>query len=516
MSLYRKHRPQKFADLIGQDHIIQTLTNALQAGTYSHAYLFAGPKGLGKTTLARLFAKALNCTGRVLGKDSFEPCNKCVTCKEIVAGSNLDMIEIDAASNRGIDEIRELRDKIRFAPTRAKYKIYIIDECHMLTKEAFNALLKTLEEPPAHAIFILATTELHKVPATILSRTQSFEFKKASPENILKLLKKTTKSEDIKIDEDALKLIVRLSSGAYRDALSMLDQVSSLAKDGRSVIKLPEVQNTLGQTTEDEVWEFAENIANSERQKALKLVEKIYLDGKDLEYFTYETVSLFRKALLKKEDLSLDYEVSREEEKRIEDITGGIDVGKIIEIIEIMSTVIPKVKTSILGQLPLEMAVFELTEGQQTQNSKLKSQNCNVKVKNEETIVVKEKKIDVIENTATLSDNKNPKATFNPEHWKEVVKIVKAHNNTVAALINGTVFHKTTDGQIILAAKFKFHAEQICNKKNLVVIESAVKEVTGKNYKVDCIVNKDLDIKKPREAEDELVDAAAEIFETVE
>src|SRR3989304_7190271 len=184
MVLYRKYRPQKFIDVVGQEHITKTLTNSLASEKYAHGYLFAGPRGTGKTTLARIFAKALNCTGRKLAKDSFEPCNKCSSCKEITLGKSLDLIEIDAASNRGIDEIRELRDKIRFAPTSSKFKVYIVDDVHMLTKEAFNALLKTLEEPPSHAIFIMATTEPQKVLPTILSRVQRFDFKKAQSPDI--------------------------------------------------------------------------------------------------------------------------------------------------------------------------------------------------------------------------------------------------------------------------------------------------------------------------------------------
>src|SRR3972149_1791873 len=201
MVLYRKYRPQKFGEIVGQSHIVQTLTNALANLKFGHGYLFSGPKGSGKTTLARLLAKSLNCTGRKLAKGSFEPCNRCTSCKEITAGKSLDLIEIDAASNRGIDEIRDLREKIRFAPTSSEFKVYIVDEVHMLTKEAFNALLKTLEEPPAHAIFIMATTEPGKIPATILSRIQRFDFRRATFQELEKLLGRTSKMENIKIDE---------------------------------------------------------------------------------------------------------------------------------------------------------------------------------------------------------------------------------------------------------------------------------------------------------------------------
>lgn len=513
MNLYRKHRPQKFTDLYGQDHVVQTITNALSSGNFAHAYLFAGPKGSGKTTTARLLAKALNCQGRVLGKDSFEPCNKCISCKEISAGNNLDMVEIDAASNRGIDEIRDLREKIRFAPTVGKYKIYIIDECHMLTKEAFNALLKTLEEPPAHAVFVLATTELHKVPATILSRAQSFEFKKASIEEILKLLKKIAKLENIKIDEESLKLIARLSYGAFRDAVSMLDQVAALGTNGRHTIGLEEVQNVLGQTTENLVWEFAQNLAQNNRQKSLKLIEKIYYEGKDLENFIAETVALFRKVMLSKEGLVTDFEATKEEQEKLKEIADNLEISEIVLIIEKLSTSISQVKTSVLGQLPLEMAVFELTKGQQIQNQK-------VSIKNEENKKDTEKQEPKVVEMKTVEkkiiENKPAVVTKNVQWWPQVIKEVKSHNNTLAALLGGAKLVGNSESQINLAVRFKFHADQICSKKNLAVVEECVLKVSGNSYKVECIVDKNLELIKPLDDEEVLLNSAKEVFELEE
>ena len=542
MSYYRKYRPQKFIELIGQDHIRQTLANALQAGSFSHAYLFSGPKGSGKTSTARLLAKALNCQGRTLGANSFEPCNKCISCKEIALGSSLDMAEIDAASNRGIDEMRELRDKIRFAPTSGRFKVYIIDECHMLTKEAFNALLKTLEEPPSHAIFILATTEMHKVPPTILSRTQSFEFKKADQAEMMKLLNYIVKKENLKIEPEALRLIARLSFGAYRDGLSMLDQVASLQVDDVHVISLSEVQAVLGQTAEGLAWEFAVLLTKNDRQKALKMVEKVYFEGKDLENFTAQVITIFRKAMLCLADLTSEFEVSYDEAEKLNAMTEILDLDRIVLIIEKLSAVMGKLKASILGQLPLEMAVVELTEGQQkfeARNPKPASPTggsetiLNIKTDEKKENKIEEQTSNVVEMKVSVSSVEDvtkiePKLKSNPviqkdppptasdssfDKWPEVILEVKKQNNTLAALLGGAQVRDISDDQINLVVRFKFHADQICNKKNQGLIEAAFLKAAGISKRVDCLVDKDLEIKKPLGAEEEVLSNAKEVFE---
>ena len=532
MSYYRKYRPQKFIDLIGQDHIRQTLANALQGGSFSHAYLFSGPKGSGKTSTARLLAKALNCQGRVLGANSFEPCNKCISCTEIALGSSLDMAEIDAASNRGIDEMRELRDKIRFAPTASHYKVYIIDECHMLTKEAFNALLKTLEEPPAHAIFILATTEMHKVPPTILSRTQSFEFKKADQTEMMKLLDYIVKKEKLKIEPEALRLIARLSFGAYRDGLSMLDQVASLQVDTAHTIALSEVQVVLGQTAEGLAWEFAMLLAQNQRQAALKMVEKVYFEGKDLENFTAQVITIFRKVMLFQADLSSEFEASNDEIEKLKQTAESLDLERIVLIIEKLSEVMGKLKASILGQLPLEMAVVELTEGEaERQKPKVESpkeiREEENKIAEEVPNVVEMKTVAPIIEEVTKTEpepklKSNPVIQKNPapvtstssfDKWPEVILEVKKQNNTLAALLGGAQVRDISEDQINLVVRFKFHADQICNKKNQGLIEAAFLKAAGISKRVDCLVDKDLEIKKPLGAEEEVLSNVKEVFE---
>ncbi|MBC7260485.1 MAG: DNA polymerase III subunit gamma/tau, partial [Chloroflexi bacterium] len=238
-ALYRRWRSQTFAEIIGQEHVTQTLLNALRAGRIAHAYLFAGPRGTGKTSTARVLTKAVNC----LDPQNGEPCNRCAICRSLNEGRSLDLIEIDAASNRGIDEIRALREKIAFAPSECRYKVYVIDEVHMLTNEAFNALLKTLEEPPPHAIFVLATTEPHKIPLTVLSRCQRFDFRRVSLSHLKQKLERICAQEGIRIQPAALDAIARYASGSFRDAESLLDQLASY---GAEEISLEDVRRVLG------------------------------------------------------------------------------------------------------------------------------------------------------------------------------------------------------------------------------------------------------------------------------
>ncbi|MGL4952595.1 MAG: DNA polymerase III subunit gamma/tau, partial [Culicoidibacterales bacterium] len=249
-ALYRSYRPQTFFDVVGQHHITQTFQNAIVQQKFTHAYLISGPRGTGKTTLAKIFAKAVNCLDL---QSNAEPCNQCPVCLGVNDGSLSDIIEIDAASNNGVDEIRELREKAKYAPTLAKYKVYIIDEVHMLSTGAFNALLKTLEEPPKHVIFILATTELHKIPVTIISRCQRFEVKKMTEIQIIERLNFVLTQEQIEFEQDAMALIARVSDGGMRDALSLLDQVISYCS---GKITLHDVYDVAGIATADQVQAF--------------------------------------------------------------------------------------------------------------------------------------------------------------------------------------------------------------------------------------------------------------------
>jgi DNA polymerase-3 subunit gamma/tau len=289
--LARKWRPQVFQDVIGQEHITQTLVNAIYSGRLGHAYLFGGPRGVGKTSVARILAKAINCEGG----DSGTPCNKCLSCIEITGGSSVDVQEIDGASNRGIDEIRELRENIKYMPASSKYRVYIIDEVHMLTLPAFNALLKTLEEPPTHVKFIFATTESHKVPVTILSRCQRFDFKRIPMFQIVGHLKEITKKEGIEISDSALALISREAEGSMRDAESLLDQVISFTG---ATVEDKYVTDILGIIDRDIIFDASRAIIEGSFKSCLEIVDQIYNYGYDIKEFYRALMDQFRTLLI--------------------------------------------------------------------------------------------------------------------------------------------------------------------------------------------------------------------------
>lgn len=294
--LYRKHRPRDFSELVGQNHIVKALTNSLKMGRVAHAYLFSGPRGVGKTTTARLIAKALNCLERN------RPCNKCASCEKFNKGQAMNLIEIDAASNRGIDEIRELREGVRFAPPEGKYKVYIIDEVHQLTKEAFNALLKTLEEPPAHAIFILATTEIDKVLPTIISRTQHYDFRRPNPQQIVSRLEQLAKKENVTLDKEAAQIIALAAEGSLRDAESILGQI--MAVEDKKITR-EETETILGLPRREAAKKIFELIAQKKASEALALIQELTDAGYDLMHFMKMLLQYYRDALFMKIDPNL-------------------------------------------------------------------------------------------------------------------------------------------------------------------------------------------------------------------
>ena len=359
--LYRKYRPQTFSEIVGQEHIVKTLTNAVLSDMISHAYLFSGPRGTGKTTIARLLAKAVNCKNL----KEFEPCNKCSSCLEIMNGNSMDLMEIDAASHRGIDDIRELKDGIRFAPNKLKYKVFIIDEAHQLTKEAANALLKTLEEPPAHAIFILATTEIHKIIPTILSRCQRFDFRKLTVEEIIKRLESICKTEKVKIQKAALELIALYSGGSIRDAESLLDQALTFSSYSKKEIKAEDIKNLLGLIEVKLVSQFIDLIFQKKAIEAINFLNETLEKGIDVQEMAKAIINYLRQGLiLKISDVKENTNpiisgLTKEEFETLKKQVTGLEEQKLQEILNLFLEGAGKIRYSPIPQLPLELAIIE-------------------------------------------------------------------------------------------------------------------------------------------------------------
>jgi DNA polymerase-3 subunit gamma/tau len=365
-AIYRKYRPKTFEELLGQEHIVEVLKNAAKQNRFSHAYLFYGSRGSGKTTTARLLAKLINCETRRKDKafhQKGEPCNQCRVCNEIDNGHALDILEIDAASNRGIDEIRNLKENIQLSPSLFQYKVYIIDETHMLTREAFNALLKTLEEPPSHAIFVLATTEYEKVPATITSRTQRFHFRKLSLEEIMKKLQFIVKEEKIKISEEALELIAALGEGSLRDAESLLDQISSLDQD----IELKDVERIAGKIGYKKTAQLAEYILKSELQNALTYLNEIYQDGYNVVQLNKDLIHYLRRTLTLKTNPRIEElyakELTKDELARLKSHSALIAEEKHIALLKSLIRAYSEMRYSPFAIVPLEIAIIENLQG---------------------------------------------------------------------------------------------------------------------------------------------------------
>ncbi len=350
-ALYRKYRPKNFDDVVGQEVIIKTLSNAIHNNKVSHAYLFTGPRGTGKTSIAKIYAKILNCEHL----ENLSPCEECVSCTQINNNQNIDVIEIDAASNNGVDEIREIRNKVGLVPSNSKYKIYIIDEVHMLTTQAFNALLKTLEEPPAHIIFIFATTEPHKIPRTILSRCQKFDFKKISNKNIVSRLRHIADIESIDITDDALNEIAVLADGGLRDSISMLDQAVSYSCD---MITLQDVHDINGTVDKAEIRDFIDCILNKNMVTLLEKIEIYEEQGRNIVKITQELIDEFKNIIL----YSNVPEYFEEKDEYYEAIKQKVNNSQIYNYIHSLSELIGNMKNSSNNKILLEIEVIKMVD----------------------------------------------------------------------------------------------------------------------------------------------------------
>jgi len=513
LALYRKYRPKTFKEVVGQEAIKQTLENEIKAEKISHAYLFFGPRGIGKTTMARLLAKAVNCEKRKKGES--EPCNQCDSCLEINQGKSLDLIEIDAASNRRIDEIRELRERVRFRPTKSKYKVFIIDEVHMLTTEAFNALLKTLEEPPEYVIFILATTEIHKVPETIISRCQTFSFKPVSPEKIVKRLEMIAKKEEIKVEKEVLENIAYYSEGHPRDAESLLAQVFALASEEKK-ITLEQLKLILPPSNFDLVLKLIKLIQERKVKEALILINQLVDEGMDLEHFTNDLVEGLRKVLLAKMNLTkLSLPSEKSLEKEIVSLAKELKIKEILKMIQLFTEAKRRLVYS-LPQLALETAVLEICLGEGENFIGENKVEENKEQENKENNLKEEKKKEesVLEDCPDDNHSKNQKESDLKisledirSKWDIVLERLREDYYSLSAFLKLSKLSSFKDNLLTISLPYKFYLEKIKEKKTKEIIEKILYEVLGGKIKIKAVLE---EVKEEEKKEED-----SEVFKRV-
>ncbi len=517
---YTKYRPQKFNEVAKPNDVAQALSTQLKSGKTAHAYLFVGSRGTGKTTMARLLAKALNC--KKLDEDG-DPCNECTSCLAIQTGSFMDLIEIDAASNRGIDDIRELKEKIKLVPGKGNTKVYIVDEVHMLTTEAFNALLKTLEEPPARIVFILCTTEYHKVPETIRSRCQVFKFKKATISQLTEKLKKIIKTEKVDLDEQSIKRIASAAQGGYRDAETLLQQVV----EGEIPV---EALISLGSQESHAI--FTDFLIAKDSSEALHFVSKLNDDGIDLYVWIGELLNYLRDLLFIKtkifsgDGLSIDENILKTMNSQAETLSFGV----LSEIMEIMITAQNKVKDTFIVQLPLELAIVKICNGSEDEQTKRTHvikpyPGKNLESSQEEKTLIEAAKTEIkkekadIESTAKIEQVVDESAAINGidekiivshdvviSKWSTIIKEVSTVNNSISALLRASKLTSVEGNKIILEVPYDFHKERLHNEKNRRIVETTIESVLEQRLIISCVVKKTPKVKKSEKKTGQLTD----------
>ncbi len=486
MALYHKYRPQTFADVIGQEHIVKTLTNQIKTGKVAHAYLFSGPRGIGKTTTARILAKSVNCANRK--KDDSEPCNSCISCQEISGSRSIDVIEIDAASHTGVDNVREnIIDNAQFRPTKSKYKIFIIDEAHMLSVPAFNALLKTLEEPPAHVIFILATTELHKLPETIISRCQRFDFHKIPFEIMKKHLEGIAKKEEIKIDKEVIERLINKSEGAVRDAVSLLDQIMAggekhITADIASLI-LPNVEM-------EKTLELAEKIINKNMPDSLKLLNSLSSEGTNLYQLSHDMLELMRIIMVMQasgQSKNIGADLDDKIFKEIKKISSAISPPEMVKLIDLWLSRHSQIKTSPLPQLPLEMAIIEWCSQPQIMNQQPVAENAT----EEKTTIAEKIKNMVSKNSVTINQVE--------EKWGEFMARIEKDHPSLSFILKIAEIHSLENDTLKISVGHGFHCDKLMEKNCRNALESIWHEILKEKIKIEAIVEAAEDRQKQEE-----------------
>lgn len=550
-AIYRKFRPKTFDDVLGQEHVTKTLKNQILTNNIAHAYLFSGIRGTGKTSTAKIFSRAVNC----LNNHDGNPCNECEICKSTLDETNMDIIEMDAASNNGVEDIRELRDKVKFLPVKSKYKVYIIDEVHMLSKGAFNALLKTLEEPPEHLLFILATTEPQKIPATILSRCQRFDLKRIKSTVIVENMKKICEEIHVEYEEKALKLIAANSEGAMRDALSILDRCVSFNEDK---IDYETVINLLGTVNYQVVLEASNHIIDKNIKSAMVLVDEILNRGKEITLFLDELIINFRNMLIIKTTNSADnlMRISEDEAEELKKASSRVSIDEIVSIIEELSTAQLECKRSLNPRVLLETKLIKMLHNVNNSNidnlikrieeleNNIKNNNF-VSVRQERTSVNRHTSSEVKkEHTATNMseylvhtdstkqeaqesrqelkqfENKSDEAIYNAiiSGWQTILKKIRSENAGLQAIIRESKLNEVTNKKVVFEfdPKFTFHINAANQPKNKQKFKEVLQSFLNEDCEVEFIIKKEEKSIKPKKTiEDVYEDLVSEFGEDI-